>query len=161
MGGMGKPDDVIEGKAEPRFDRDFSYGKQGELLIGEYLEQLARGHGQVEVKRKRILDLGFFVETKCDKGRSGTFQPSGISTTTATTWAFVIGDTGIALFVPTDLLRAMFDSPLTQNVACVEGNCPTKGKLIYLIDLVNRLERNRIKRGHWSKHGVDDDEEWE
>jgi len=160
MGGMGKPDDdVIDGKAEPRFDRDFSYGKQGELLIGDYLEKLARGHGQVEVKRKRIIDLKFFVETRCDKGRRGTFEPSGISTTTATTWVYVIGDTGIAVFVPTDILRAIFTDRMTLNVACEQGNCPTKGKLVDFYDLILHLERNRANRGHWSREGDDEDDE--
>jgi hypothetical protein len=71
------------GKAEPRFDLDYAYGRQGELQIGEFLEWIANGNGQVEVKRKRFLDLDFYVETHCDKGRKGNYQPSGISVTTA------------------------------------------------------------------------------
>jgi hypothetical protein len=129
-----KPD----GKAEPRFDIDATYGGQGELQIADYLTWLAEGNGRIEVKRKRYLDLNFYVETHCDKGRKGTFQPSGISVSTAAAWAFVIGDTGISLIIPTDELRAMLNDPSSQDREERDGSCPTRGKLVSLNVLLYR-----------------------
>lgn len=128
-------------KAEPRFDLDCSYGKQGELQIAEFLDWIARGNGRVEVKRKRLLDLEFYVETACDKGRRGNYTPSGINVTTAHAWAFVIADTGIAIIVPTEVLREMLDDPSARDRAERDGSCPTKGRLINLGALLYRQKR--------------------
>ncbi len=115
---------------EPRWDRDLAYGRQGELLIGGYLEWIARGNGRVEVKRKRRLDAFFYVETACDKGRTGVYEPSGIKVTEADVWAFVIADTGLTLLVPIDLLRASCSHTSAQQVEERDGSCPTKGYLV-------------------------------
>jgi len=134
-------------KAEPRFDIDVSYGGQGELQIGEFLTWIAAGNGRVEVKRKRYLDLNFYVETQCDKGRRGEYAPSGISVSTASAWAFVIGDLGLSLIFPTDLLRQMLDDPSTKDTEERDGSCPTKGKLVSLAVLLYRhRQRQAITR---------------
>lgn len=136
----------MNGKAEPRFDLDYSYGRQGELQIGEFLHWIASGNGQVEVKRKRYLDLEFYIETECDKGRKGVFEPSGISITTAEAWAFVIGETGISIIVPTSELRAMLDDVTAKNKTETDGRCPTRGKLINLgVLLYRHKQRDRLK----------------
>jgi hypothetical protein len=132
-----KPD----GKAEPRFDIDKSYGGQGELQIADLLTWLANGNGRIEVKRKRYLDLDFYVETECDKGKTGHYRPSGISVTTADAWAFVIGDTGISIIIPTDELRSILDEPGTRDREERDGTCPTRGKLINLGVLLYRYKR--------------------
>jgi len=129
-----KPD----GKAEPRFDIDATYGGQGELQIADYLTWLAEGNGRIEVKRKRYLDLNFYVETHCDKGRRGIFQPSGISVSTAAAWAFVIGETGISIIIPTDELRSMLNDPSSRDREERDGSCPTRGKLVSLNVLLYR-----------------------
>lgn len=135
---MGQSGGGIVSKAEPRFDLDLSYGQKGETLIGTFLEWIGTANGQIEVKRKRILDLKFYVETHCDKGRRGNYAPSGILVTTSTAWAFVLGDTNISLIVPTVELRAMLDDPSTQDKEERDGNCPTRGKLIDLAVLLYR-----------------------
>lgn len=119
-------------RAEPRFDLDLSYGQEGEKLIGAFLSWIAEGNNQIEVKRKSYLDLEFYVETHCDKGRTGTYQPSGISVTTATAWAFVLGDTNISVIIPTVELRALLDDPGAKDRKETHGSCPTRGKLISL-----------------------------
>lgn len=130
-------------RGEPRFDIDFKYGRQGELQIGELLDWIAAGNGRVEVKRKRILDLHFYVETHCDKGRTGAFASSGISVTTAHAWAFCIDDTGVAIIVPTDRLREMLDDPSTRDKCERDGSCPTRGKLVSLAVLLLREKQRR------------------
>lgn len=137
---------TIGGKAEPRFDIDYAYGRQGELLIGDFLKAIASGNGRVEVKRKRYLDLDFYVETHCDKGRSGTFLPSGISVTHADMWAFVIGDTNVTVLIPTDELRAMLDDPSTRPKSEDNGSCPTRGKLVNLGALLYRHKQRTVPK---------------
>lgn len=123
-------------KAEPRFDRDLGYGQQGELLINEYLEWIARKNGRVEIKRKTRLDWYVYVETRCDKGRTGTYQPSGINVSTADAWAFVFGDTGIALFVPADVIKGAFRQGFGKALQEHDGSCPTHGRLFNLQDFI-------------------------
>jgi hypothetical protein len=144
MVGMGKRTGggvMTISRAEPRWDRDLEYGNQGELLIKDFLAQVANGHGRVEVKRKSYLDHRIYVETHCDKGRTGNYQPSGISVSQADVWCFVIADTGIHIAVPSALLREMLDDPSTKDKAERDGNCPTKGKLIDFCVLLYRLKR--------------------
>ena len=123
--------------AEPRFDRDLAYGQQGELLIEDYLSWIAKGNGQVEVKKKRRLDLEFYVETECDKGRTGVYEPSGINVTTADMWAFVIGDTGMAFCLPTGLLRKAVQDKAARIVSENDGSCPTRGKLVNIGTIIS------------------------
>lgn len=123
--------------AEPRFDLDYAYGRQGELLVGDYLAQLANGQSQIEVKRKSYVDANFYVETECDKGRTGTFHPSGLSTSEAETWAFVIADTRIVLLVPCELLRKAVAHKSAIRKEEKDGSCPTHGFLINIGLLLN------------------------
>lgn len=137
-----KPD----GRAEPRFDIDAAYGRQGELQLADYLTWLADGNGRIEVKRKSRLDLHFYVETSCDKGRKGRYTPSGITTTAAHAWAFVFGETGMTFILPTDLLREMLDHPSTRDCAETDGSCPTRGRLVSLNVTLYFLEQRRRGR---------------
>jgi hypothetical protein len=136
---------ISNSRPEPRFDRDYEYGRQGELCIATFLEWIANGDGRVEVKRKGYLDLNFYIETHCDKQRCGVWTPSGISTSLAEAYAFVIDHTDIALILPTDDLRQMFDDPTTRDRACDRGDYPTRGKLINLGALLYR-HKQRIAR---------------
>jgi hypothetical protein len=134
-----KPD----GKAEPRFDIDLPYGRQAELQLADYLSWLAEGNGRIEVKRKRRLDLWFYVETHCDKGRRGVYAPSGISTTGAAAWAFTIADTNISIILPTEDLRAALIDPSTRDCEENDGSCPTRGRLVSLNVLLYRHQRRQ------------------
>jgi len=135
--------DVSPNRSEPRFDLDLPYGKQGELQLADFLNRIADGNGRVEVKHKRYLDHKLYIETHCDKGRSGVFQPSGINVTTAHVWAFVIGDSGIHVAIPTDLLRCMAADTSSRFVEEFDGNCPTRGVLIDFCVLLYRLKCQR------------------
>lgn len=130
-------------KAEPRFDIDLEYGQRGESRIKKFLKGIIDGNGQVEVKTKKYLDLDVYVETDCDKGRSGIFQPSGISTTTADTWVFNVAETGISFIIPTRHLRAALDDQggTYRVVEERHGSCPTRGRLINVATLIYRLKQ--------------------
>lgn len=136
----------VPGQAEPRFDLDYAYGREGEIQIDQLLQWIVSGNGQVEVKRKSYLDLNFYVETHCDKGLAGVYQPSGISVTTASVWAFVLGDTGISVLVPSDTLRAMLDDASSEDKEETHGSCPTRGKLIRLAVLLYRCKQQRDRQ---------------
>ena len=127
-------------KAEPRFDIDLKYGRQAELLFGDYLDWIAAGNGRVEIKRKRYLDMNFYVEQECDKGRTGAYTPSGINVTDADLWVFMIQDTGIALCIPTSILRSAMQHGYPKQAQ--EGNCPTKGMLVHIGAI---LQAGRLK----------------
>lgn len=126
-------------KAEPRFDLDLAYGRQAELQIRDFLDWVAAGNGRVEVKRKRYLDHRFYVETHCDYAARGEYRPSGINATTAVVWAFVIGDTGIHVAIPTEILKAAVGQG--RDVEERDGTCPTRGKLIDFAALLWRLRQ--------------------
>lgn len=130
-------------KAEPRFDLDLKYGRQGELQIADFLEWIANGDGRVEVKRKRYLDHKIYVETHCDKGRTGVYEPSGINATTALLWTFVFDDTGIHVAIPTELLKEAIDDASSVDKEERDGSCPTRGKLVDFCVLLFRLRQKR------------------
>jgi hypothetical protein len=130
---------------EPRFDLDLPYGKQAELQIAEFLDWIADGNGRVEVKHKRYLDHVLYIETHCDKGRTGCYQPSGINVTTAQLWVFVIADTGVHIAIPTELLRIMVADSSSRPVEERDGSCPTRGVLIDFCVLLWTLKRQRAR----------------
>jgi hypothetical protein len=132
-------------KCEPAFDRDLSYGEQGELLVDNFLEWIARGNGRVEVKRKRRIDFELYVETSCDKGRKGFYKPSGINLTKADVWVFIVHETGIAIFIPTPLLKEFLFHCSVRDKEERDGSCPTKGKLVNLAALFRELDRKGKK----------------
>ena len=132
-------------KAEPRFDLDLKYGQEGERRIAEFFEWIATDSGRVEVKTKRYIDHKIYIETHCDKGRTGVFQPSGINVTTAAIWAICVGDTGVFLAIPTTALVMMLDDPSSTDKKEHDGSCPTRGKLINFCVLLYRLKNQRSK----------------
>ena len=86
------------------------------------------------------------METHCDRGCRGVFQPSGIHMSTAHVWAFVIGDSGIAVIVPIGHLRAMLEDPSARDRAETHGAYPTRGKLINLGALLWRYKQSLLKQ---------------
>jgi hypothetical protein len=130
-------------KPQPAFDRDYCYGKQGELLVCNLLDAVARGDGQVEMKRKRKIDLLCYIETSCDKGRKGLYKPSGISVTTAEFWVIIVHDTDCGFFFPTRILKEFLCHPSVRDAEETDGSCPTKGKLVNVAALLWELNRRK------------------
>lgn len=87
---------------QPEFDIDRVYGEGGESTVRHLLELDA---SRIEVKRKSFVDDEFYVEVRHDPGRRDQYRPSGIATTKAEYFAYVIADSGVILLVPTKLLR--------------------------------------------------------
>ena len=103
------------------FDLDLPHG-----LLGEQLgKELLFGIKHVEYKRQdRAPRFGsLYIETMHDPGARGLYQPSGLSTTDADYWGFVIGS--FVFHVPTVWLREQQGT--CQAAAQPNGSCPTKG----------------------------------
>jgi hypothetical protein len=118
----------------PEWDIDRRYGEHGEKIVSRILDLDA---AQIEVKRKRKSDDKFYVEIAQDPGATGSYKPSGINTTRASHWAFVIGETGAVVLIPTPLLRAACHIS-GAHVAETDGTNPTQGCLLSLAEIVSR-----------------------
>lgn len=119
---------IVTGR-QPDFDIDFRYGHEGERWTEGFIEQLQRG--TIEVKRKSRIDDQFYVEYECF--RQDRWQPSGIQTTKAEFWVFLIHDSGMAFVVETRLLRGAFERLRYQqhrHKSELDGSHPTHGLLI-------------------------------
>lgn len=87
------------GKTERAFDIDVVYGTHGENLVLEILN----GVKKVEVKTDRTAHkTGNVAIEYASRG-----LPSGISTTKADYWAFVIGDNKTVVFITIERLKEL------------------------------------------------------
>lgn len=113
---------------DPRFDLDLAYGQQGELFVADIRDGLR--DGTVEVKRDgQFARTGnLYVEFECL--RQGRYRPSGLTTTEAKVWVFVLGDTPACLCIATELLRAWVRLEGFPVVDCARGSHPTRGWLL-------------------------------
>ena len=124
------------------FDLDLSVGQEGESLVNELLT----GGKTVEVKTDlKWKDTGnLYIETLCWSHNKNTWYPSGLDSTKADYWAFVLE--GATLLVPTDALRSalnLFGRPITCNI---EPN-PSKGFLIKPEQILNFIKSSLVSKG--------------
>lgn len=124
---------TISGR-RPEWDIDRAYGEVAEGSVRALLDD-----PRVEVKRKRAVDLCFYVETECLFG--GEYRRSGIQETKAPYWAFVIAETGIVVLLPTDAIRRAL--PTAPAAHCTEGQYPTRGKLVNLGAVLYQSRKER------------------
>lgn len=133
---------------EPRFDLDLAYGKQGELIVTDISQALR--NGSVEVKRDSLWSRtgNLYVEYECRRAVGWT--PSGIATSDAELWAFVLGDSELTIVVPTGLLRDIarhfYRLDKWYRVEVTHGSHPTKGVRIPIVKLFDLLA-TRERRG--------------
>lgn len=114
---------------QPEWDIDREYGEYGEDTVRRFL---ALDKSRIETKRKRIPDDIFYVETH-QSPLLGGFRPSGINTTAAEYYIYVIADTGVMVAIPVPLLKA---AALNANRADErDGSNPTRGRLVRFRDL--------------------------
>ncbi len=112
---------------QPAFDVDARYGEAAESQFARLFDG---SNGLFEVKRKRLQDASFYVETECL--RDGRYVPSGINVTKARYWVYLIGESDIFVIFPTELLRVAMTSKAARDVAETDGSHPTRGKLVKL-----------------------------
>lgn len=122
---------------EPRFDIDYERDRQGELFVHDIIRLLQTE--SVEVKTdERAKDTGnVYVEYECLRG--GEYVKSGLATTDADAWVFVLEKGDLAVFVSTLMLRELAREAYKKGRLreCVRGSHPTRGVVIPLAELVS------------------------
>jgi hypothetical protein len=117
---------------QPDFDIDIEWGKQGELFVTDLLAAIKTGSIEVKNDAKFERTGNVFVEYRCQR-RDG-WQPSGIATTKAEFWAFVLHNNVTAVFVRTDKLkgavRHLYRKNVNRRPGGQLGSHPTEGVLV-------------------------------
>ncbi len=113
------------------FDLDLKFGKEGENTVANLLSIET-----VEVKRDaRWKETGnLYIETECWYNASQSWEPSGLSVSKATHYAFVLE--GMVVIVPTEDLKTITYANGRPIECKIEPN-PSKGYLIKLSHIVN------------------------
>jgi hypothetical protein len=146
--GFAEPERDVTYNADKRFDITLPYGSKGERLIGSLLDLYNRGDKTIEVKRKSREDGKFYVELQNSPGHRG-FQPSGLATTEADVWAFVLGGTGVFLFVTPRQLRTAIERNYGFPAEERRGSCPTKGRLLDFFDILSAIHDKPASRAQF------------
>ena len=117
---------------EPRWDRDYAYGVQGELAVDDMLDQLARRQLTREDKRKRRLDAMLYIEVEQNPWNRGTWKPSGIEVTESDVWTYKVDDAQVVFVFEVAVLRRAVAEARRRNVShhCCGGSNPTRGYLL-------------------------------
>lgn len=137
---MGERDSDIRPLSD--FDIDLKYGRGGEAYVGDICRLLTEGgaDGTIEVKRDAVFvwTQRFYVEQEC-RSRGGLWKPSGIATTNAAYWAFVMGSHPGFLVIETSWLKRAVDMAAQDSrnkISCDHGENPTRGTGVYLNHLL-------------------------
>jgi len=114
------------------FDLDLSVGHEGEALV----QELLTGGQTVEVKRDlRWKETGnVYIETICWSHNKGEWYPSGLSTSKAAYWAFVLEAN--VFIVPIATLKETVTTRGRAINCNIQPN-PSKGYLIKIEDIIN------------------------
>ena len=117
------------------FDHDFAFGEAGE----NFVKNLLTGGKKVEVKTDRIWKKtgNLYIEHRCWQNLSQTWQDSGIKTTEADYWAFVVQQS--ILIFPTGVVKNACKNPIGELPGGDFTN-PSEG---YLITVEQLLEENK------------------
>lgn len=118
------------------FDLDLAVGHQGEELV----QQLLTGGTTIEVKTDlRWKETGnLYIETVCWSHNNENWYLSGLSSTKASYWAFVLE--GTTLLVPTEVLKQVVTAR-GRAITCNIPPNPSKGYLIKVEDIINSLRK--------------------
>jgi hypothetical protein len=121
------------------FDLDLSVGHEGEALVNELLTGGKTIEVKTDLKWKNTGNL--YIETVCWSHNNEEWYPSGLTTTKADYWAFVLEDA--VFIIPTKDLKhavSIYGRPITCNIP----PNPSKGYVIKLdkvFEIVQELSR--------------------
>lgn len=134
--------------AEPRFDIDFAEGWQAEKWVGDIREAMKFGSIEVKCDGKASETGNVYVEYQCKK--QAGWEPSGLATSEAYLWVFVIGLNECAIVITrerlTELARRAFtyktpDGKFPFRKEEKDGSHPTKGVVISVKKMIEALLR--------------------
>ena len=120
---------------QSNFDIDLKKGQEGELLV----EELAKGNRTIEVKRDYIVSrTGNLAVEVSYRGK-----PSGLSTTEAEWWAFVLDgkyyENKVIIFIETNRLKQIVDD-IHKTKGIVKGGDSNQSQLV-LVPVEALIER--------------------
>lgn len=121
-------------------NRDYRFDftlKEGQAKEQWMQELLGSTEPRVETKWDRpSLETGnLYVEYQDDPDAKGIWKPSGIATTEADCWIFILGDPVLGfLGLPTETVRGLARDAYRRGRTSVQpyGSCPTRGALVSL-----------------------------
>lgn len=144
---------------DSNWDLDLRDGEIGEKRIADLLSA-----DTIEVKTdRRWWETGnLYIETECFYQSSQSFEPSGIRTTKATHWAFLMED--LALIVPTERLKeAVWKS--TRPITCNIPPNPSKGYLLTPAEIIESARHDiaefNTAMEEFAESNYSDPHEWE
>jgi hypothetical protein len=113
---------------QPNWDIDRKIGEHAELWVSDIRK--AFECGSVEVKRdmKAMSTGNLYVEYECLRG--GIYRPSGIATTKADAWCFVVIEDALAIIIETEKLKNICCEPRIRKSEEKDGSHPTRGFLV-------------------------------
>jgi hypothetical protein len=119
------------------FDLTYQLGLHAERVVDAFF---TGDVVNIEVKRDmRWLDTGnVFIETHCYYQESGKYEESGILTTRATDWVFVMGLAKLA--VPADVILTLIKRPESKRVHNNNGKNPSWGNLLNVASALKYLQ---------------------
>lgn len=122
---------------QPDFDIDLAHGQQAEMFVSDIIAALRDQTAEVKRDDRAAQTGNVYIEYECLRG--GEWQPSGISTTKALVWVFVLG--GLALAAPTatvaEVARRHYP---TSRRELTRGSHPTRGVVIPLDRYISELQ---------------------
>jgi hypothetical protein len=128
---------------EPRFDIDFSRGLIGENLVSNLPESIQSGTVEVKTDYRAEITGNFYVETwQYGQADESDKKQSGINTTKADSWAFVIPQTGAMFLIKTDDLKALMkanDYRETRQPKINENTNASIGRLVPVMDIALQM----------------------
>ena len=118
------------------WDLDYRAGSLGENITDEIVKGIVEGTVEVKTDRRWKETGNLYIETECFYRRSNSWQPSGLSVSKASHYAFVLE--GLVLTVPTSLLKDVVEQKGREIKCNIQPN-PSKGYLIKVSDLVTAV----------------------
>lgn len=137
---------------ETRWDITAAKGSQGELYVADIIAALKADDVEIKYDDKFGRRGNLFIEIECMSHRSGAYEPSGLTTTKATLFAIVLGDSRGTIVVETAVLRELVNRAIEGGASVVDGaingDHPTRGALIRAAWLVQELQRRASDTPH-------------
>lgn len=126
---------------EPRFDIDLTYGREGEVAVLDIIEGIKSS--KTEVKRDAVFHKtgNIYVEYACKI--NGQWFESGIRTTSAEYWVFVLGNSGVMVTIQIDKLKDLAKNYYywCGSVEEKDGSHPTKGIVIPVTAIIQQAQK--------------------
>ncbi|MDZ4344454.1 MAG: hypothetical protein U1E51_18690 [Candidatus Binatia bacterium] len=119
---------MAETARQPNWDIDREIGEQAEVWVSDIRRAMERGSVEVKRDQKAMRTGNLYVEYECR--RRGVYMPSGIETTKADAWIFVVVEDELALVIETEHLKKLCRAPGIRRAEEKDGSHPTKGYLL-------------------------------